>query len=67
MAAILLLDHSKTEIQNVQYSNVVSIPVFNIEAPTVYNSINKPWFSVLNKELKLKCYLHALVMKFFTL
>ena len=39
IATILLLDLCKTELQNVRYSNLFGIPIFGIQAPTVYHSI----------------------------
>ena len=35
MTAILFLNLWKTELQNLQYSNVFGIPLFGIQAPTV--------------------------------
>ena len=36
MVAFLFFDHWKTELQNIQYSNVFGITIFGIQAHTVW-------------------------------
>ena len=52
IVAVLFLDHWKAELQNIQYSNVFCIPMFGIQAPTVFMKISQtPWrFSMDPKE-----------------
>ena len=50
MAAIWFLDHWKTELCNVGYSNAFSISMFCIRAPTVMACLNAFPANVLKAE-----------------